>query len=128
MTYLDQLEEAFAAHFAAVAERRSWGGKSSRTFPTGAFIEFVSGNIRVRLVNDRRLMDVELGPVTAPSASFTVSQLKDLLEPPRHGQWRLSLSESAEYLDRQWDLLNRELAPTRVTGLLKRLSSGDNQS
>ncbi|MBT8400686.1 MAG: hypothetical protein KJO98_09430, partial [Rhodothermia bacterium] len=103
MTYVDQLEDAFAKHFSELAKRRSWGDPLVRTFPSGAHLEFVSGNIQVRLVNDKRLLYAEVGPVAVPNASFTVSQMKDLLDPPRDGRWSLSLSESAEYLDRQWE-------------------------
>ncbi len=123
MTYLDQLEDAFAHHFAELAKRRSWSGPSSRTFQTGARLEFVSGNIRVRLVNERRLLYVEVGPVAVPSASFTVSQLKDVLQPPRHGRWSLSLSESAVFLDRHWEFFDREFAADRVDGMLGRFST-----
>ncbi|MBT8399023.1 MAG: hypothetical protein KJO98_00985 [Rhodothermia bacterium] len=123
MTYVDQLKDAFAKHFRELAKRRSWGEPSVRTFPSGARLEFVSGNIRVRLVNDKRLLYAEVGPVAVPSASFTVSQMKDLLDPPRDGRWSLSLSESAEYLDRQWEYLHREFADGRANATIQRLAT-----
>ncbi len=125
MTYLDELEGAFARHFSELAKRWQWVARPSETFPTGARLEYVAGNVRVRVVNERRLLYVEVGPVAAPETSFTVSQVKDLLEPARRGRWSLSLSDSADFLERRWELLDREFSVEQFDDLVHRLSTRD---
>lgn len=122
MRYTDQLEEVFDKHFASIARDRHWKGPELSIFPNGAIAEYTCGHLRVRFVNERGLVEIEIGSVSVPGQAFSIARHKERLEPPRKGHWNLSMVEASRFLRTHWDRLSNDLSPERANETVDELS------
>jgi hypothetical protein len=123
MDMLQELDEAIGRSFGELARKEGWSEIHAEDSARGALRDFRCGRFLVRVANDRRLLSVELGVFGEPSSFRDVSQYKNLLSPPERGRWHLSLTESADFLARNWDVLEKMLAPGSLQSTLRKIDT-----
>jgi hypothetical protein len=123
MDMLQELDEAIGRSFGELACKEGWSEVNAGDSARGALRDFRCGHLLVRVENERRCFSVELGAFGEPSSLRNVSQYKDLLYPPERGRWHLSLSESADFLVRNWDVLEKMLASDSFQSTLRRINA-----
>ena len=123
MSTLQELDQAIGRSLSELTSRENWSEVHAEEFAQGALRDFRCGRLLVRVANDRSLLSVELGALGEPSSMRVVSQYKDLLFPPARGRWHLSLNESADFLARNWDALEKMLSPDSMQFTLRRIDA-----
>src|SRR5580765_5254274 len=123
MSTLEELDQAIGRSLSELASREGWSEVHAEESARGALRDFRCGRLLVRVANDRSLFSVELGVLGEPSSMREVSQYKDLLFPPARGRWHLSLSESADFLAQNWDVLEKMLSPDSLQFTIRRMDA-----
>ena len=79
-----------------------------------ASMDYVADNLYLRLSVDRRLSEIKIGSVYYVDHLRCLSFFKEMLDPPAHGQWNLSIEQQCMFLVDQWDYLNNVLDKDNV--------------
>ena len=95
MSLIEQLDKVIATHVLPLAQRHQWKEMNSQASSMGALRDYVAGNLYIRVVNDRGLVDIEIGSVHKRKDLRCASFFKDLLAPPRKGAGTSQLSSNA---------------------------------
>jgi hypothetical protein len=109
---LEKLYAFIEQHVQAVADRRHWQKFRSEEFGgQGGICDYLAGNLLLRIVNERGLIDLEIGAAAIPSSLRSASFYRDLLDPPAEGRWNMGVGDETKFVDKYWDDLQRMLAP-----------------
>ncbi|WP_432461016.1 hypothetical protein [Agarivorans sp. QJM3NY_25] len=85
----------------------------------GAIKEYVGKEIYIRVVNDRGLLDIEIGSKHDKERLRCVSFFKDWKTPPWRGQSNLSVGQQCAFLNENWSQLNELLNEKNANQTIK---------
>jgi hypothetical protein len=126
---LQQLNAAIARYVHEVAERRGWQEFESKQYSNfGASRDYHAGNLHLRVMNDRGLVDLEVGAVSQPRSLRSASFYRDLLDPPALGVWNLGIGDQTKFVDDKWDVLQEMLAPDSWQATLDQIDTVSRRS
>lgn len=109
MSASQQLEEAIVAHVTPIAQRHHWQEVARHESARGDCRDYVSGSVYIRVANEMGLIGIEIGSRRDKDLR-PVSSYKDLLAPPLHGRWNMSLEQSCEFIETEWDWFKANLS------------------
>jgi hypothetical protein len=108
---LAELDSAIAEYLAAIVIRWQWIARSVHEQPTYAERQYVCGNVLIRVLNERGLLDLQLGSIESDKSLRSASSFRDVLDPPALGRWNFGLADAAKFLDERWAETIAMLAP-----------------
>lgn len=98
-----QLDEAISKYFDSLIANYNFSLIKQEAFGLGALKDYENENLYMRIVNDKGIISLEVGPKSNTEQARDIALYKELKEPPKQGCWNLSLQEQAEYLEDNWE-------------------------
>jgi hypothetical protein len=122
-TMLEKLEEAIHLYIRELADRKGWEEVHREHSAMGALRDYRCGNLLIRVINERGLVDVEIAPASQITSFRSVSLLMDWLQPAKQGRWNLGIGGSAKFLQQHWDRLDSLLSPQQCKASLEEVDA-----
>ena len=104
MSEIDRdLDEVIKSQIGPLINRLGLVKAGAGTSGPFSFRDYVSGNLTMRILNERGLLGIEVGPTNQQGDFRAVGIFKDALMPPPSGRWNLSIEQQCEFIEANWD-------------------------
>ena len=105
-----QLDRAIEKYVLPLGEKYGFSPVKRQCTGMGALQDYIAGNLYIRIVNDRGIIDFEVAPLNHPDRLCDLTLIREYLNPPARGVLNLSLQQQAEFMDSHWDWLTEVLS------------------
>lgn len=89
----------------------------------GACRTYQNGGITLRLLCNRGIIDIEVGPKSSTKKFRCIPMIKDIEEPAPKGRWNLSLEEQAKFLITNYKAISQNLREENYIRYFKKIDA-----
>ena len=98
MHYVDKIDQWVKAHMFSKLENRKFYEIDKLSGGMGAYRTYANKHLTIRVICDRGIYDIEVGPSGQDREMWSVGFVKDYLEPATKGRWNLNLEQSLDFI------------------------------
>lgn len=110
MRHIDKIDKFVNSGFDRFLKEKNFKEIDRVSQSMGAYRTYRNGGITLRLICDRGILDIEVGPKSSTSIFRCISMVKDIEEPAKNGRWSLSLEEQAKFLIANYKAITKNLS------------------